>query len=113
MLRRSIIFIVTLVVILSFVVPVTDAGADDGAPSGTGAALLEALGRVPDTEAARQSLVSYLDQAALVAARPGAAQPASIGEALTLLGTDDRAASLWLAAFMGASSGDMDLFKAS
>ena len=89
----------------------TAAGADDGPPSGTGAALLEALGRVPDTEAARQSPVSYLDQAALVAARPGAAQPASIGEALALLETDDRAASLWLAAFMGASSGDSGLVQ--
>ncbi len=57
----------------------------------------------------RESLVSYLDQEALVATRPAAAQPASIAEALALIETDDPAASLWLAAFMGASSGDAGL----
>ena len=109
MLRRSIVISLTLAVIPASVVSMSTAATDDPAPSGTGAGLLEALARVPDTAAARESLVSYLDQETLVATRPGAAQPASIAEALTLLETDDPAASLWLAAFMGANSGDAGL----
>ena len=81
------------------------------ADSGTAGALLEALARVPDTTAAREVPLSYLDQAALVAARPGAAQPASLAEAITALEADDPAAHLWMAALMGASSGDMDLLR--
>lgn len=109
MLRRSIVFSLALTGILASVVSMTTVAADDPAPSGSGAGLLEALARVPDTAAARESLVSYLDQETLVATRPGAAQPTSIAEALTLLEADDPAASLWLAAFMGANSGDAGL----
>ncbi len=79
------------------------------APDGSTEALLEALARVPDSPEARGAMLSYLDQAALVATRPGAAQPVSVAEALASLETDDPAARLWLAAFMGAASGDMDL----
>ena len=81
------------------------------ADTGTGDALLEALSRVPDTTAAREVPLSYLDLAALIAARPGAAQPASLAEGLASLEADDPAAHLWMAALMGASSGDMDLLR--
>jgi hypothetical protein len=81
------------------------------ADNGTGGALLEALSRVPDTTAAREMPISYLDQAALVAARPGAAQPASLADGLAALEADDPAAHLWMAALMGASSGDLDLLR--
>jgi hypothetical protein len=109
--RRSIVLSMTLSTILASVASMATAAADDPAPSGTGAALLEALARVPDTAVAPGSPVSYLDQETLVATRPGAAQPASIAEALALLEADDPAASLWLAAFMGASSGDAGLVQ--
>lgn len=112
MLLRSIVLSVTLVAILAPVASMATAATDDPAQGGSGAALLEALARVPDTAAARESLVSYLDQETLVATRPGAAQPASVAEALALLETDDPAASLWLAAFMGANSGDAGLVHA-
>ena len=112
MLLRSIVLSVTLVAILAPVASIATAATDDPAQGGSGAALLEALARVPDTAAARESLVSYLDQETLVATRPGAAQPASVAEALALLETDDPAASLWLAAFMGANSGDAGLVHA-
>jgi len=111
MLRRSIVLSVTLAGILASVAFMTGAAADDPAPGGNGEGLLEALARVPDTAAVRDSLVSYLDQETLVATRPAAAQPASIAEALALLETDDPAASLWLAAFSGASSGDAGLLR--
>ena len=81
------------------------------ADTGTGGALLEALSRVPDSTAAREVPLSYLDQAALTAARPGAAQPVSLAEGLASLEADDPAAHLWMAALMGASSGDMDLLR--
>ena len=81
------------------------------ADGGSGGSLLDALGHVPLTTTARESVVSYLDQAALVAARPGAAQPASVADALAGLDEGDPAADLWLAAFMGASSGDPDLLR--
>ena len=55
MLRRSIVLSVTLAGILASVAVMTAAAADDPAPGGTGAGLLEALARVPDTAAVRES----------------------------------------------------------
>jgi hypothetical protein len=81
-------------------------GGDDGGP------FLEALARVPFSSAARDSLVSYLDQTALIAARAGAAQPERLADVLAALEQDDPAAELWLAAMMGASSGDPELLRA-
>jgi hypothetical protein len=81
-----------------------------GAATGSGA-LLAALERVPDGPAAHEGTVSWLDQAALVAARPGAAQPDSFAELDALLAADDPSAHLWVAALMGASSGDMELLS--
>lgn len=87
--------------------------ANDAPPAetGTGEALLDALTRVPFTSAALGSTVSYLDQAALQAARPGASRPERLVDALTAVEADDPAADLWLAALMGAASGDMGLLR--
>jgi hypothetical protein len=81
------------------------AGAD--AASG----LLDALSRVPDTPAVREQLVSYVDYRAVEAGRPGAARPASFAELEPLLATDDPAAGLWMAAYMGIASGSTDLVR--
>ena len=97
--------------IAALVSPAAMAKDIPAAETGSGGALLEALSRVPSTTAARAAPLSYLDQAALVAARPGAARPASLAEALTVVEADDPAARLWLAALMGASSGDMGLLR--
>jgi hypothetical protein len=107
--RRSICLATVLVLLLS---GTTAVAAEEVSPAetGSGDALLDALGHVPAT-AARGSMVSYLDQAALVAARPGASQFASVADALAGLEADDPAAELWLAAYMGASSGDPDLLR--
>jgi hypothetical protein len=78
---------------------------------GSADAFLEALALVPDTPESRGSMLSYLDQRAAVAARPGAAQPGSIEEALALVEAGDPAARLWLAALMGVSSGDVGLLS--
>jgi hypothetical protein len=81
------------------------------APMGSAAALLEALARVPDVPTTRANPVSYLDQVAVAAARPGAAQPGSVAELERLMASDDPAAQLWLAAMRGASSGDLELLR--
>jgi hypothetical protein len=104
----SIALTIASVTLGSITVLATDMPADE---IGTGGALLEALSRVPLATAAREAPLSYLDQAALVAARPGAAQPGSLAEALTAVEAGDPAARLWLAALMGASSGDMGLLR--
>lgn len=88
------------------------AKADTAAEAGNGGALLEALAHVPFTSAARESMVSYLDQSALIAVRAGAAQPERLADVLAALEQDDPAAELWLAAMMGASSGDPGLLRA-
>ncbi|HKZ91390.1 MAG TPA: hypothetical protein VJZ50_04565, partial [Candidatus Limnocylindrales bacterium] len=54
-------------------------------PTGSAEGLLAALARVPDSPAARQNVVSYLDQRAVAAARPGAARPGSIADVEALL----------------------------
>ena len=104
----SIALTIASVTLGSITILATDMPTDE---AGTGGALLEALSRVPLATAAREAPLSYLDQAALVAARPGAAQPGSLAEALTAVEAGDPAARLWLAALMGASSGDMGLLR--
>jgi hypothetical protein len=110
MLRRSICLATVLALLVSGV-SVVSAKEVAPAETGTGGALLDALAHVPFTTAARESMVSYLDQAALVAARPGATPFSSVADALAGLEADDPAADLWLAAYMGASSGDPDLLR--
>jgi hypothetical protein len=73
--------------------------------------LVTALGSVPDTLEIRQQLVSWIDYAALVDSREGAAHPASIEELLALLDANDPAARLWMAAFNGAASGSGRLLR--
>ena len=109
--RRLTVPALALVLLLPLVPWATVARDLPVAETGSADALLEALSRVPDTTATREAPLSYLDQAALVAARPGAAQPASVAEALALVEAQDPAARLWLAAFMGAASGDPDLLR--
>ena len=104
----SIALIIASVTLGSITILATDMPTDE---AGTGGALLEALSRVPLATPAREAPLSYLDQSALVAARPGAAQPGSLAEALTAVEAGDPAARLWLAALMGASSGDMGLLR--
>lgn len=82
------------------------ASAQD-APNG----LTTALGSVPDTLDVRQQLVSWIDYAALVASREGAAHPASIEALLAQLDAKDPAARLWVAALNGASSGSGRLLR--
>lgn len=108
MLRSRFVSIVTPILILASLGPVAVVGADEPtSPSGSGEALLEALARVPDTPDTRSAMVSYLDQEAQFSARPGAAQPGSIEEALALLDSDDASADLWWAALMGSSAHDL------
>ena len=109
--RRLTVPALAVVLLLPLISSATFARDLPAAETGSGGALLEALSRVPDTTATREAPLSYLDQAALVAARPGAAQPASVAEALALVEAQDPAARLWLAAFMGAASGDTDLLR--
>lgn len=88
------------------------AGLGSVAPAtGSEEGLLEALALVPDLPQTRTSIVSYLDQEAVAAARPGAARPGSMGELQSMLDAGDPAADLWLAAFRGVSSGDPDLLR--
>src|SRR6188508_2325154 len=79
--------------------------------AGSGSALLAALARVPDSADARQDLISWLDQDAIIAARPGAAQPGSGAGLAALLDSAEPAAELLLAALQGASSGDPDVLQ--
>jgi hypothetical protein len=81
------------------------------APSRSAAALLAALGSVPDSIEVRQDLVSWLDQDALVAARPGVMQPASGEELVGMLDSGSPSGELLAAALMGASSGYPDLLQ--
>jgi hypothetical protein len=86
------------------------AASQESSPSpGASTGFLEALERVPDTAAARGTTISWLDQEALIAARPGAARPASSAHLEALLSSDDPAAQLTIAAVMGASSGDTEI----
>ena len=57
------------------------------------------------------SAVSYLDQTAVEAARPGAREPASIAGLEALLDAGDLPTQLWWAAMQGVSSGDPDLLQ--
>jgi hypothetical protein len=79
------------------------------AQSGAGSALLDALGRVPPTEATLASPISYVDYRAIEATRPGALAPGSLGELLEREEAGDPAADLWFAASMGIASGPSDL----
>ena len=72
---------------------------------------MTALGSVPDTLDLRQQLVSWIDYAALVESREGAAHPASIEALLALLDAKDPAARLWMAALNGAASGSGRLLR--
>lgn len=74
-------------------------------PSG----LITALGSVPDDFGIRQQLVSWIDLAALVESREGAARPASFEALLALRDAKDPAARLWVAALSGAASGSRQL----
>jgi hypothetical protein len=78
---------------------------------GSAGALLTALARVPDSVEARQDIVSWLDQDALLATRPGAAQPASGAELAALLESDEPSGELLMAALLGASSGDPEILR--
>jgi hypothetical protein len=83
----------------------------DAAPGpGSEERLLAALGFVP-LEAGSHSIVSYLDQAAVAEARPGAQAPASVAELGAALDAGDAPTELWLAAMQGVSSGDPDLLR--
>ena len=77
------------------------------APNG----LTTALASVPDTLDVRQQLVSWIDYAALVESREGAAHPASTDALLALLDAKDPAARLWMAALNGAASGSGRLLR--
>jgi hypothetical protein len=101
----------TIVLALAMVGGPASAAVDEAAPVGSREAFLEALGRVPDTAEVRGSLLSYLDQEAILAARPGAARPTTTAEALDLVEMDDPAGALWLGALMGTASGDMELLQ--
>lgn len=107
--RRSIALTVVLASLILAATAPLSARDTPAAETGTGGALLDALTRVPITAPTPEATVSYLDQEALVAARPGAAQPASLEQALSALDEGDPSAELWLAALMGAAGGDMAL----
>ena len=85
-----------------------------GAPAAAaepGAALLEALARVPDTSAATDQLVSFVDYRAAEAARPGAAQPSSFSQWQALRDAGDPSYGLWMAVWQGIGSGSGDLLR--
>jgi hypothetical protein len=75
------------------------------APTG----LLATLERVPDTAAARDSTISWIDQTVAIAARPGAARPTTAAELEAMVTSHDQAALLMVAAMRGASSGDPEI----
>lgn len=75
------------------------------------AALLDALSRVPDTQAVREQLLSYVDYRAVEASRAGAAQPTSFAELEALRDTGDLGFRLWMAALNGIHSGSGDLLR--
>ena len=107
--RRSTVIPMAAATLLALLVLPVGALSQEPGPLTGSAALLAALARVPDTTDARQNAVSWLDQRAVAAARPGAAQPGSSAELQGLLASDDPAAELWLAAMQGVSSGDPDI----
>ena len=87
-------------------------------PSPTGPPVLEtpsglaiALDRVPETVAAGDQLIGYVDYRAVEEARPGAAQPTSFAALAALRAANDPSARLWMAAYQGISSGSHDLLQ--
>ena len=105
----------TLVVSVAIVLALAPAGGRAADPSqGTaapGSALVDALSRVPDVPDVRQQLVSYVDYRQVEMARPGAARPTSYAELEALRASEDVAAALWNAAYMGIVSGSGDLLR--
>lgn len=93
-------FIAFALILLLAAVP---AAAQDDEPNY--APLLDMLAQIPDTEASRAGLLSYVDYRAAELARPGAAQPESWQEWDALMDEESDAAGLWLGAFQGVTSG--------
>lgn len=75
------------------------------AQEGESSPLLDMLALVPDSPSVRGSIVSYVDYRAVESTRPGAAQPKSWAEWNALEASDDPSGDLWMAAFMGVTSG--------
>ena len=75
--------------------------------------LMDVLALIPDVEAVRSSGVSYADYRALMASRPGAAQPSGWVELATLENSDDEAdrtaAGLWWATLRGLVGGPAEI----
>jgi hypothetical protein len=117
---RSAALSATILATLAIAMPVNATGdaspsPGGGSPSpgvaGASTAFADALDRVPDTDEARGSIVSYVDYRTVESARPGAAQPESFAALEALRDAEDPSGRLWNAAYLGVSSGSGDLLR--